>query len=122
MRHFDQFGNDFSNVENFAYIVHMGGQKILHLGDAFYSEENFRILDLLLEEIDVLILPTFNTLIDPANRDLVQTWIAPRNVIAAHFRGAELAAESAALLALFPDAIIFDNPLETITFDPAADS
>jgi L-ascorbate metabolism protein UlaG (beta-lactamase superfamily) len=118
MRHFDQFGNDFSSVQNFAYIVHIGGQKILHLGDAFYNEDNFRILDLLAEEIDVLIMPTFNTLIEAEQRELVETWIAPKAIIAAHLRLQEIAAEAAAVLELYPDAIIFDQPLESVEFVP----
>ena len=66
-RHFDQFGNDFSDVENYGFVVHLGGKRILHVGDVHYGVSNFEPFGLADVGIDVVILPTFNTLLSSMN-------------------------------------------------------
>lgn len=112
-RHFDQFGNDFSNVENYAYLIEIEGRQILHLGDIDYAEDNFTALQGALSgPLDVVIMPTFNTLINAANRDLVNQFLAPLQVIGAHFQVGPLALETQQFLALFPEGLVFDQSLE----------
>ena len=113
-RHFNQFGNDFSSVTNLAYLVELAGKKILHVGDFDYAADNIQSLGLLPGELDVIIMPTFNTLISQANFDLITNMLAPKLIIAAHFRSGSLAAERAQVLSLLPNAVIFDTPTEQI--------
>jgi L-ascorbate metabolism protein UlaG (beta-lactamase superfamily) len=116
LRHFDQFGNDFSNVQNYGYLVHMGGKKFLHLGDVDYATDNFAPFNLTARDIDVVFIPQFNTLISQATRDVIENQIAPGQVVALHFQSTFVASESAQVLGFWPDAIIFDTALETVDF------
>ena len=104
LRHFDQFGNDFSGVQNYAYIVNIGDKKVMHVGDAFYSTTNFSSFDLKSKGIDVLIIPTFNTLISSANRDILMTNINPKNIIAAHL---QTSTSISSVKTIYPGATIF---------------
>lgn len=111
MEHFDQFGNDFSRVQDYTYLVTMGGVKVLHLGDIDYIPENFAAFDFPSREIDAVILPTFNTLISEANRQVILASVAPKSIIATHLRAGQLATEMANVRAVYPDATIFTSPL-----------
>lgn len=106
--HFDQFGNDFSGVENYMYIVQIGGLKVLHMGDVRYSEANLSPFNLKDKGIDIVIIPTFNTLINMSNSDLIKDQINPRHIIATHLQSTT--AISAVQLA-FPEAEVFTLPL-----------
>ncbi len=45
-RNFNQFGNDFPTVDNYAYLVSMAGKHILHTGDIDYAAETIRPLSM----------------------------------------------------------------------------
>ena len=111
-RHFNQFGNDFSNEINLSYLVELGGRKILHLGDFDYAADNIQALGLAPGELDAVIMPTFNTLISAANFALISDLLAPGTIIAAHLQSAQLSSERNRVLNLLPDAVIFDSPGE----------
>jgi L-ascorbate metabolism protein UlaG (beta-lactamase superfamily) len=112
LRHFNQFGNDFSGVQNFGYLVRLGGLKLLHLGDVDYATDNLQGLGLKDENVDVVFLPTFNTLIRAANRDVILDEIDPGLVIGLHFQRNFVGGESQMVLNLYPDADVFKEPLE----------
>ncbi len=118
MEHFDQFGNDFSRVENFSYLVTMGDVSLLHLGDVDFIEENFENFDLANRGIDAVVLPAFNTLLTESNRELIIDQINPRHIIAAHLRAGQLASETENVRRIYPDATIFTEPLASITLNP----
>ncbi|MEO9965253.1 MAG: MBL fold metallo-hydrolase [Reichenbachiella sp.] len=109
MRHFDLFGNDFSTVDNYGYLVEIGGKKILHLGDVFYSKENFESFDLTSENIDVLLIPTFNALLTSANKDLIDEYISPTNIIGLHLPTSTI---KSVVNNIYPDARVFKTSLE----------
>lgn len=113
LKHFDQFGYDFSDVENFGYLVHIGGLKILHLGDVEYSVENFQNFNLENEGIDVVLIPTFNALISSTNRDLINSLVSPKNVIALHFQTSQLNDETSRVASLFQNVTLFTIALQT---------
>ena len=85
---------------------------MLHLGDVQYSDANFENFNLKDEEIDVVFLPTFNTLISAANRDVIMNHINPKHVIGLHFRAQNVQAETAQVTQLYDNAIVFTMPLE----------
>jgi len=116
-RHFNQFGNDFSGVTNLAYLVELGGKKILHVGDFDYAADNIAALGLQPGDLDVIIMPTFNTLISQANFNLITSMLAPKHIVAAHFRGPFLVSERGQVLGLLPDVIIFDKANEQFTIE-----
>lgn len=84
MLHFNNFGLDFSGVENLAFLVDIGGKRILHLGDADYTSQNFAPFDLTDAAVDVVIVPAATVKVIGANINLVRTLIAPGNILAAH--------------------------------------
>ncbi len=116
-RHFDQFGNDFSQVTNLAYLVELGGRKILHIGDFDYAADNIQALGLQAGELDAIIMPTFNTLISAANFDLITSMLAPSVIIVAHFQSGLLATQTNQVLNLLPEAVIFDTAGESIELE-----
>jgi L-ascorbate metabolism protein UlaG (beta-lactamase superfamily) len=87
MVHFNNFGLDFSPLENLAFLVELGGMKILHLGDADFTEKNFAPFQLQNENIDVVIIPAATIKLTAQNLDLVKLHINPKNIIAAHLEG-----------------------------------
>jgi L-ascorbate metabolism protein UlaG (beta-lactamase superfamily) len=108
-RHFNQFGNDFSGVANLAYLVELGGKKILHVGDFDYAQDNITALGLQAGEVDVIIMPTFNTLISTQTFDLIENLLAPTHIVAAHFQSGAVSSQRAQVLNLVPNAVIFDT-------------
>ncbi|TWU25644.1 Beta-lactamase superfamily domain protein [Bythopirellula polymerisocia] len=118
MEHFDQFGNDFSGVQDFTYLITMGGLSLLHLGDVDYINENFENFDFPSRQIDAVVLPTFNTLLTEANKQVILNQINPRHIIAAHLRAGSLPQEEANVRALYPYATIFTQALDSITLKP----
>ena len=115
LRHFNQFGNDFSTVENYGFIVHMGGLKVFHVGDVRYSPATFSPFGLDEEGIDVVIIPAFNTLLSPTNASVINSFVAPANVLALHFQTAATNNEAAQARSIF-GADTFTTPLEFIRY------
>lgn len=122
MEHFDQFGNNFSSVQDFTYLVTMGGVSVLHLGDVDYTVENFASHNFNERKIDALILPTFNTLLSEANRDVILEQINPDHIIATHLRAGSLASDIENALRLYPNSTLFTEALQTLSLTPGAGS
>ncbi len=118
LNHFDAFGNDFSEVDNYGYIVHLGGKKILHLGDVEFTAENFAPFGLTLEDIDVVLIPTFFPAahLEAQHRDALLEGIAPANIISLHLIEIGIDTLRPTILDLYPDATIFTTPLETASY------
>ena len=119
IRHFDAFGNDFSDVENFAYLINIGGLNILHLGDVFMSVENLQNFGLAEKGIDVVLIPTFNA---PAHfmtshRDALISQVQPANIIALHLLSGSIAVIIQQVNDLYPGATIFSVPLQSFSLD-----
>ncbi|NOT10076.1 MAG: hypothetical protein HOP28_17930 [Gemmatimonadales bacterium] len=112
VRHFNQFGMDFGAIDNYAYLVELGGKKILHLGDVDVTTANLSGFGLAAEGIDIVVIPAFGTLLTAASRDVINATIAPDVVIATHLRAAEGVADSTQVKALYPNAIVFRTPLD----------
>jgi L-ascorbate metabolism protein UlaG (beta-lactamase superfamily) len=70
-------------VEHLAYIVNIGGRRVLHTGDAELSEETLRPFRLDTARIDVAILPSW-IVAEEEGRAVVQRWIRPKQVVAVH--------------------------------------
>lgn len=102
--HFNQFGNDFSTVESYAFLVHIGGMKVLHLGDVLYDNDNLSPFDLANQDIDVVVIPTFNTLISASNREIIQNQVAPDHIIAIHL---QTSTQISSVQNVYPNATIF---------------
>ncbi|MGL4515049.1 MAG: MBL fold metallo-hydrolase [Lacipirellulaceae bacterium] len=118
LEHFDQFGNDFSRIQDYAYLVTLGGVRVLHLGDVDYIPQNFAAFGFASRGIDAVVIPTFNTLLTEANANLIRSAIAPRTIIATHLRAGSLATEVPNVRRRYPEATIFTTALDSITLHP----
>ena len=115
LRHFDAFGNDFSGVENYGYLIELDGFKILHLGDVDMTSENFDNFDLANEGIDLVIIPTFvqSVHMTTTNRDVMLNQINPADIIGTHLLSSSISTITNQVLAIYPNAIIFETPFES---------
>jgi len=118
LRHFDALRNDYSTVENYAYLIELEGIKILHLGDADMTAENFDNFDLANEGIDVVIISAFDQSVHLTtnNRDVILNQINPAWIFVTHLPSGNIQTITNDVLAIYPEAIIFDTPLESIIF------
>lgn len=116
IKHFiPQDGSNFNNVENYIFLIELGGKKILHIGDGDLSATNFSSLGLENEGIDVALIPTFNFSgqLTTTNRDVLLSMVAPKNIIGLHLFSST---PIAAVKAFYPNAIVFTKSLETVRF------
>lgn len=114
MVHFNNFGVDFSAVQNLAYLVEIGGKKVLHLGDADFSSQNFMPFNLAAEGIDVVIVPAATVKVTAPNIALVRTLIAPGGILAAHLETSMTAAGVRAIWG--HDVDVFTQSLQFVRY------
>ncbi len=115
IRHFNpQSGQDFSSTtENYAYLLELGGKKILHTGDGDMSVANFENLGLKDQGIDAVLIPTFHfgNQLQTSKRDALLEHIDPTYIIGLHLESATPASD---VTAIYPDAIVFNQSLQFI--------
>lgn len=102
-------------LHNLGHIIHLGGKKILHLGDAEMIEENFAPFDLPAEKIDVALLPYW-FLTSEQGQAIVKNLIQPKAIIAMHIEPAKSARVRREVEAAFPNARAFVVPMEKVVF------
>jgi L-ascorbate metabolism protein UlaG (beta-lactamase superfamily) len=93
-------------------VIELDGKKLLHIGDADMTEENFSSLGLVEEKIDVAFVPYW-FLLSNAGREIVQKQIRPKQVIAMHVPPAEAAQVAGLVRKAYPGALTFTHILET---------
>ena len=113
VEHFDQFGNNFSTVESFAYLVRLGDKKFLHAGDLDYVDSQLDTFNLLSDSIDVAFIPTFGDLVSTANRDAIVNNVNPKNIICLHFLSNTLLTTINQVNNIYTNADVFRTPFET---------
>lgn len=99
------------DVEHLGYIVELGGRRVLHLGDADFSEHTYAPLRLDTARIDVALVPEW-ALLHEASRRIVERWIRPRHVVAIHVMEGQGPRVERALRRAMPAAVTFSRPLE----------
>lgn len=80
---FKHEGNESSEEENIGYLIELEGKKILHVGDACISEDNFNHTGLEGEEIDLLIAP-FPYITRTDGIDIISKYIKPKKIAVVH--------------------------------------
>lgn len=108
-------GKRFGMIQNIGYIVTLGKYKLLHIGDAEESIQNFEPFKLPLEGIDVAFIPYW-FLTHKALQKIVNEYIQPGRIIAVHIPPAEAAQVTKKVLAYYPGAIVFTRPMQTVDF------
>jgi L-ascorbate metabolism protein UlaG (beta-lactamase superfamily) len=99
-------------------LVKLGGRAILHLADMVdVTTADYLVgYGLAGEEIDVLFLDHF-FLLGEIGPDLVRDHINPKQIVMMHLRPEERGEVRQQVQAIFPEAVVFDMPMETRVFD-----
>jgi L-ascorbate metabolism protein UlaG (beta-lactamase superfamily) len=105
-------------VFNVAHLIEMGGMRILHVGDADPSPGNFAAHGLAAKDIDIVFVPYW-FFGSPAGVKVLFEDIGARIVVACHVPPQELETFGAALKEKFPEVVLFTEPLEKRSFQPA---
>lgn len=104
-----------ATIQNLGHIIKLGGKKLLHVGDADTSIENFEKFNLDEEGIDVAFLPDW-FLLYSEGQTLVREHIKPKQIIAVHVSPSSREKVAAQVKQAFPGAIAFTTMLEKKQF------
>lgn len=104
-----------AKVQDLIFIVNVNGKKILHLGDADMNPDRFQELKLKYENIDVAFIP-FWYMTGFYGAEIINKYIAPKKVVAVHFPNNGSKQSLAKIKQFVPEAIIFQNPGQSVTF------
>jgi L-ascorbate metabolism protein UlaG (beta-lactamase superfamily) len=99
-------------VEHLAYIVELGGRRVLHVGDAEISEATLAPFRLDNARIDVALVPTW-IITNPDTRRAVERWIRPKQVVGIHVGESDPQREAGEVRAAMPAAVTLTRSLET---------
>lgn len=108
-------GKSNANIQDLIFLIEVNGKKILHLGDADMDTDRFDELKLDLEEIDIAFVP-FWYMTNFFGGEFVKQHIAAKKVVAVHIPNNYNPQSLAKIKKYVPDAIIFDEPGQTVTF------
>jgi len=108
-------GERRKDVQNLGHLITIGGKKLLHIGDADMTAENFSAFNLAQEKLDVAFIP-FWFLTSEEGRKFVRDQFNPKTIIAVHIPPAQAADVIAQLKKDLPDAIPFTKILEERSF------
>ena len=101
----------FIGIQNFGHLIEVGGKRLLHIGDADMTAENFAAFNLAKENIDVAFIPYW-FLLSENGRRLVKEQFNPKQIIAVHISPNEAEKISAQLKKESPETIPFTKILE----------
>ena len=104
-----------ATIQNLGHIIKLGGKKLLHVGDADTSIENFEKFNLDEEGIDIAFLPDW-FLLYSEGQTLVREHIKPKQIIAVHVSPSNGEKVAAQVRQAFPGAIAFTTMLEKKQF------
>ncbi len=102
-------------TENLGYLLTVNSKKLLHVGDADMSVENYEPYKLTSEKIDVAFLPYWY-LLDSKGAAFVRQHIPAKQVVAVHIPPADAESVTKKIKAAYPEAICFTSLMEQRTF------
>ena len=105
----------FAETWNLGFIVHLGGKRILHIGDAALMTRTFEPLARHAKGVDVALIPYW-LLQTRKGAEFIRDTLAPKHVVAIHVPPSEAEEISRSLAASFPDVIVLTEPLKTESF------
>ena len=103
------------SIHNLGHIIHIAGKKILHIGDAERSIENFSKFNLAQQKIDVGLLPDW-FLRTKEGVPIIKQYIKVKSIIAVHVHPKDRNSIKKQFKADFPFADAFTIPLEKRVF------
>jgi L-ascorbate metabolism protein UlaG (beta-lactamase superfamily) len=105
----------FASIQNFGHLIEIDGKKLLHVGDADMTAENFSAFNLAQEKIDVAFIPYW-FLLSENGRSLVKEQFNPKQIIAVHISPGDAEEVSEQLKKDNPGMIAFTKILEEKSF------
>jgi L-ascorbate metabolism protein UlaG (beta-lactamase superfamily) len=103
------------SIQNLGHLIEIGGKRLLHIGDADMTAENFAAFNLAKENIDVAFIPYW-FLLSENGRKFVKEQFNPKQIIAVHISPNEAEEVSAKLKKDIPELITFTRILEERNF------
>lgn len=108
-------GKDDYKVESMGLLIEMGGKKILHIGDADYTDENFAGYNLQDENIDIAFIHYW-FMLDCEGRRIIETYIKPEKIVITHIPYDELRRNYKRIKEYYPGVEVFLNHLDKKVF------
>ena len=108
-------GGRFAGVWNLGYIVHLGGKRILHIGDAHFIDASTKPLERFAKNVDVACIPYW-WLLDEAGRTYVAETLKPKHVVAIHIPPREAADVTTKIRPHFLDAFVCTKAMQKRSF------
>jgi len=100
-------------IQHLAYIVELGGRRVLHTGDAILSDDNIRAFRLDTARIDVALVPTW-VVTGQASRQALERWVKPKQVVAFHVGEGGGERASREVRAAMPSAVTLTRERESL--------
>ncbi|UCE02740.1 MAG: MBL fold metallo-hydrolase [Candidatus Latescibacterota bacterium] len=118
-------------VENLGFLLQLGGLLLLHIGDTEANRADFAVYSLAQESIDVAFLPAWY-LTSSEWIEVVRAEIRPVRIVVMHLalpgapasyfgRDGSYRERLTTIRANFPEAVIFENAGESVTFPFASE-
>jgi L-ascorbate metabolism protein UlaG (beta-lactamase superfamily) len=106
---------NFSWIQNLGHVIEIGGKKLLHIGDADMTVENFSSFRLHEKGIDIAFIPYWY-LLSENGRQLVKEQFAAKHIIAVHVSPKDAKEVTEQIKKTNPDATVFTKTLESKSF------
>lgn len=108
----------YARLQNLGHLVEVGGVKILHIGDAAMTPNDFEIAGFHEMQLDVALVPFWFFQPGPG-MELVNRFMNARQLYAVHIPPSEVAEVSEYLLENFPQVRVMAAPGEWVVVSPA---
>lgn len=109
----------YAKIQNYGQLIEIGGMKVLHIGDAAMTPEDFQTAGLDQVEIDVALIPFWYFQPGPGSA-LVEQFLDAPVKIAVHIPPSEMEEVKAHLSEYFPAVSVLEQPLKRIDISSAA--
>ncbi|HEX8249156.1 MAG TPA: MBL fold metallo-hydrolase [Pyrinomonadaceae bacterium] len=104
-----------ATIQNLGHLIEIDGKKLLHIGDADMTAENFAAFNLAQEKIDIAFIPYW-FLLTMDGLDLVQKQFNPKYIVAVHISPGDAERISAQFREDLPDVVALTKVLEEKSF------
>ena len=110
-------GGKYSVLQNFGFLVEIGGMRVLHVGDADMNAADFIRAGVHSMNVDIALLPFLYFEPGPGP-DLVHTYIDAPHKIANHIPPGEMAEIKEYMQGAYPEVLILEKPMDQVSFSP----
>jgi L-ascorbate metabolism protein UlaG (beta-lactamase superfamily) len=105
----------FAKISNLGHIIHIGGKRLLHVGDAELNPGTTEPLTRHARGVDIALVPYW-MLFGERGRSFVQETLAPKTIVAIHVPPGEAESVTKRIQSHTPEAIVLTKPMTTRRF------